>query len=61
MKVYIAGHTGMVGGAIANLLGGDPNVELVTRTRSELDLTQQDKVESFLSGIWVQGNKTTFN
>ena len=21
----------------------------------------QDKVESFLSGIWVQGNKTTFN
>ena len=45
-KIYIAGHRGMVGGALARLLAGQH--ELVTATRSELDLTQQAGVRDFI-------------
>ncbi|WP_170574457.1 GDP-L-fucose synthase [Ruegeria atlantica] len=51
-KVYVAGHRGMVGAAILRHLqnrqaGGEP-LELVTRTRSELDLTNQVAVRDFM-------------
>ncbi|EEE36069.1 GDP-L-fucose synthetase [Rhodobacteraceae bacterium KLH11] len=51
-KFFIAGHGGMVGGAILRKLQqrkheGD-TVELVTQTRSELDLTDQGAVRSFM-------------
>lgn len=52
MKIYLAGHRGMVGGAILRQLearkGGDEGFELVTRTRAELDLTDQLAVREFL-------------
>ncbi|WP_170525828.1 GDP-L-fucose synthase [Ruegeria arenilitoris] len=51
-KIYIAGHRGMVGGAILRQLkarqaDGEP-LELVTRTHSELDLTDQSAVRAFM-------------
>jgi len=46
-KIFIAGHNGMVGSAIArNLLSMNDNV-LVTRSRAELDLTNQQQVRNF--------------
>ena len=49
-KIYIAGHRGMVGGAIrrALLAAGQPEAAIVTRSHDELDLTDQAAVrESF--------------
>ena len=48
-SVFIAGHRGMVGSAIyrALLASGVPETQLLTRTRTELDLTRQDQVEAF--------------
>lgn len=46
-KIFIAGHNGMVGSAIMRQLSLDSNVEIITRTRQELDLTNQAQVLSF--------------
>jgi GDP-L-fucose synthase len=50
-KIYIAGHRGMVGSAIMrNLLSlGYATEQLITRTHSELDLTNQASVEEFFA------------
>ena len=47
-KIYIAGHAGMVGSALVRRLEQDGRYEIVTRTRSELDLLDQAKVYRFL-------------
>ena len=51
MKIYIAGHRGMVGGAILRQLearrAAGEDLDLVTRTSSELDLTDQAAVRTF--------------
>lgn len=47
MKVYVAGHRGMVGGAILRRLQAQ-GVETVTRTHSDLDLTDQAAVRDFM-------------
>ena len=47
-KIYIAGHRGMVGSAIARQLGAE-NCQLITRTHSELDLTNQQQVNEFMA------------
>ncbi|UAB78981.1 GDP-L-fucose synthase [Erythrobacter sp. SCSIO 43205] len=51
MRVYVAGHRGMVGGAIVRQLekSGEP-VEIVTCTHAELDLTDQSAVRDFFAG-----------
>ena len=49
MKLYIAGHRGMVGGALVRRFQAEPHVEIVTRTRVELDLTNQAAVEAFFA------------
>ena len=46
-KIYIAGHSGMVGSAILRRLESAGYSNLVTPTRSELDLTQQASVTQF--------------
>jgi len=46
-KIYVAGHRGMVGGAILRRLQQRPQIQLVTRTRAELDLTDQAAVKAF--------------
>lgn len=47
MKVYVAGHRGMVGSAILRRLQAR-GVDTVTRTHAELDLTDQTAVRNFL-------------
>ena len=47
-KYYIAGHRGMVGGAIARQLKASGEANIVTRTHAELDLTNQLAVREFM-------------
>ena len=47
-KIYIAGHRGMVGTAIANQLSGAGYHNLVMRTHAQLDLTDQAAVRDFM-------------
>ncbi|WP_144096980.1 GDP-L-fucose synthase [Croceicoccus sediminis] len=53
MKMYLAGHRGMVGAAIhrqlERRLADGERVEIVTRTHSELDLTDQARVREFMA------------
>ena len=46
-KIYIAGHTGMVGSAIWRRLNADGFTNLRGRSLHELDLTRQADVEAF--------------
>ena len=46
-KIYVAGHRGMVGGAIVRSLQRQGYTNIVTRTHAELDLCRQDQVEAF--------------
>lgn len=48
MKIYLAGHRGMVGGAILRRLQARGD-EVVTRTHAELDLTDQAAVRGFMA------------
>ena len=48
LKIYVAGHRGMVGSAIVRALQGAGNVDIISRTHAELDLTQQVAVREFL-------------
>ena len=48
-RIFIAGHRGMVGSAILRKLALDPNVEIVTCNRTELDLTNQAAVDAFFA------------
>lgn len=54
-KIYIAGHRGMVGGAILRQLQERKKqgaaLELITRTHSELDLTNQVAVRDFMREV----------
>lgn len=47
-RVFVAGHRGMVGTAIVRQLE-QQSIELVTRTRAELDLVNQADVEAFFA------------
>ena len=38
MKVYIAGHRGMVGSAIKRKLSERPSIEIIGKSSKELDL-----------------------
>lgn len=46
-KIYVAGHRGMVGSAIVRLLQKEGYTNIISRTSSELDLRNQDAVNSF--------------
>ncbi|MBE1281945.1 MAG: NAD-dependent epimerase/dehydratase family protein [Rhodobacteraceae bacterium] len=52
MKIYVAGHRGMVGGAILRRLQArkeaGEDLELITRSSAELDLTNQAAVRDFM-------------
>src|SRR6266446_504737 len=47
-RVYVAGHTGMVGSAIVGRLAGVP-CEIITADRATVDLERQAQVEAFLA------------
>ncbi len=46
-KIYVAGHRGMVGSAIMRNLEAKGFTNIVTRTHTELDLTNQAAVQDF--------------
>jgi len=47
-KIYVSGHNGMVGSAIVKKLHEKDFVNIITRSSSELDLTNQNSVCNFL-------------
>jgi len=47
-RVFVAGHRGMVGSAIVRRLAGE-NCDVLTVTRSEIDLRNQDAVRAWLA------------
>lgn len=58
MKLFIAGHGGLVGSSVLRYLNSTANfiipqqfgrLEVITRTRTELDLTRQEAVEDFFA------------
>jgi GDP-L-fucose synthase len=46
-KIFVAGHRGMVGSAIVRRLKESGHTNIITRTRDELDLTNQQSVVDF--------------
>jgi GDP-L-fucose synthase len=46
-RIFVAGHTGLVGSAIVRKLEAEGFNRIITRTSGELDLTRQKEVESF--------------
>ena len=48
-KIYIAGHTGLVGSALVRAMTAAGHTSLVCRTSKELDLTCQAAVEAFFA------------
>jgi GDP-L-fucose synthase len=46
-KIYVAGHQGMVGSAIARVLRARGNAHIVARRHAELELTDQAAVRAF--------------
>ena len=46
-KIYVAGHTGLVGSAIVRKLKKLKYTNIITIDRSNLDLTDQKKVSKF--------------
>jgi GDP-L-fucose synthase len=50
-RVWIAGHNGMVGSALKEKMLLDDEYDVVTISRDDLDLLDQDKVHNFLKNI----------
>ncbi len=50
-KIYIAGHRGLVGSAIVRQLQARGFLNIVTRSHSELDLTNQAAVQKFFTEL----------
>jgi GDP-L-fucose synthase len=49
MKLYIAGHQGMVGSALVRRFQHEPDTTLLLRTRRELELSNQAAVDRFFA------------
>ena len=46
-KIFVAGHRGLVGSAIVRILIDQGYTNIITRTRQELDLLNQQDVSNF--------------
>lgn len=46
-RIFVAGHNGMVGSAIVRQLRSNNNIDIIVKTRSELDLANQADVAAF--------------
>ena len=47
-KIFVAGHKGMVGSAICRALERQSDIDIITRDRGDLDLTNQSAVQDFM-------------
>lgn len=50
-RIYVAGHRGLVGSAIVRRLEAGGWKHIITRTRDELDLTNQRAVDDFFADV----------
>jgi len=48
-KIYVAGHTGLIGSAILRRLKAEGFSNIITREHSELDLMNQEQVQRFFA------------
>ena len=48
-RIYVAGHSGLVGSAMARRLQAEGASNLILRTHRELDLTDQAAVDTFFA------------
>ncbi len=48
-KIYVAGHTGLVGSALLGKMRAANYANIVSKTHKELDLTRQAEVEAFFA------------
>ena len=53
-RIYVAGHTGLVGSAIVHRLAREGYSNVISKSKAELDLTQQDAVENFFTSLQPQ-------
>lgn len=53
-KIYIPGHTGLVGSALVRKLLSYGYEQLILRSHKELDLTSQEKTEKFIQSVSPQ-------
>ena len=47
IKLYIAGHNGMVGNSLLNCFNKDSKYKILKKSRSQLDLTDYEKTKKF--------------
>lgn len=52
-RAFVAGHRGMVGSAVVRALRAVGGVEVVTATRSELDLVDQQQVREYFADLRI--------
>jgi GDP-L-fucose synthase len=48
-RIYVAGHSGLVGSAIVRALKKRGHTEIITRTHAQLELTNQEQVRDFFA------------
>src|SRR5882724_10800058 len=48
-KIYVAGHSGLVGSALVRLLQAHGFINLITRSRAEVDLRDERAVRDFFA------------
>jgi GDP-L-fucose synthase len=53
IRIFVAGHRGLVGSAIVRRLNSGGGAEVVTRSRQELDLTNQAAVNDFFAAAKI--------
>jgi len=52
-RIYVAGHSGLVGSSIVRALGRKGEANIVTRTHAELDLRDQGQVQAFFASEMI--------
>ena len=50
-RIFVAGHQGMVGASLLGAMQAETQLELVLRTRNQLDLCNQDQVKQFFNNM----------